>query len=323
MGKKDKRIERNRKATIQREAENRAILQMGSKSSDWFDKKIAPSKNTVIFKGMTLEIADRYSRTYHHDLQFPLEDLYAEVKTDLGTLKIHWKPFDMPASRKAVRDYLNNSGLKTKSPLKPEHILSTVYASVDGIYYIGNVIRADISPEITASSIIATVTESYSKMVAECNSAPKEIAKIARRNKIDDIFSMIEPITYTIQTFVSLFLNDDPIPDLGLDLSKSEKAETSHSISRTPKDSAPSNTHTASVYFDAETGKLVVGGGGKNYHMKWWIVSGHKRHMADGRIVNVQPYIKGDKTDPDAIKALDIFISAQKRVKCFKLVPKR
>ena len=323
MGKKDKRIERNRKATIQREAENRAILQMGSKSSDWFDKKIAPSKNTVIFKGMTLEIADRYSRTYHHDLQFPLEDLYAEVKTDLGTLKIHWKPFDMPASRKAVRDYLNNSGLKTKSPLKPEHILSTVYASVDGIYYIGNVIRADISPEITASSIIATVTESYSKMVTECNSTPKEIAKIARRNKIDDIFSMIEPITYTIQTFVSLFLNDDPIPDLGLDLSKSEKAETSHSMSRTPKDSAPSNTHTASVYFDAETGKLVVGGGGKNYHMKWWIVSGHKRHMADGRIVNVQPYIKGDKTDPDAIKALDIFISAQKRVKCFKLVPKR
>ena len=84
---------------------NRALIEaISSKPNCFFEAKLAPQKDTIIFRGMTAEIAEKFSCTWRHSLQFPLEDFYAEVPQAGRMLRIHWMPYDADVPKKAMRD---------------------------------------------------------------------------------------------------------------------------------------------------------------------------------------------------------------------------
>ena len=224
-------------------------------------------------------------------------------------LRIHWMPYDADVPKKAMRDYfmskniinLADNGNRNIHSFAPSDIVGTIYVGIGNIYSVGYVIRIE-----ETSSVLQIATES------------------AASNNACDLFADVENISYTIQTFVALYMNGDPIPDLGITLETSTNVNNSKKTTTAlPSPTAAANTDkTACIYYRVDSNQLEIGGGGKEYHLKWWIVCGHDRHLLNGNVVHIEPYIKGDKDDPEAIKALAAFNAAKKRIRCFKLVPK-
>lgn len=304
---------------------------------------VKPTEDSVIFKGMNIDIADALSLRADSMIEFPLRDLYLEVPTKSGKkLKIHWRPINNDTRRKAIKTYLTH---ENRSPFfcpnvrvmnfSLDCIAAEVYYEYDGAY---GVSFAIINPKEK------TVDPHYNVLFGIKGHEPKKLTPgcdligimsqsvvelsrkyPARYTAFVEVTKNVGNICKATQYLVGRFIAGEEIPKLpGLGM---EKPESTH---RNPTDSKPAKSkpkepekHVAYIYYDVEAGDMVISNSSRHYTAKWWIVRGHQRHLANGNVTQVTPHIKGDREDPDAQKALQEILSGIERIKYYQLIARR
>ncbi|MDO4730276.1 MAG: hypothetical protein Q4A96_03730 [Candidatus Saccharibacteria bacterium] len=300
---------------------------------------VKPTEDSVIFKGMNIDIAEALILRADSMIEFPLRDLYLEVPTKNGKkLKIHWKPLNNDMRRKAIKTYLtheNHNLFVRVINFSLDCIVAEVYYEYDNIYGISFAI---INPKEK------TFNPPYEKVFGIKGYGPKKLTpgcdligivsqsaadigckNRARYEEFKDVAENVGIICKATQYLVSRFIAGEEIPKLpGLGLEKSASAH------RNPTDSKPVKSkpkepekHVAYIYYDVEAGDIVISNSSRHYTAKWWIVRGHQRHLSSGDVVQVTPYIKGDREDPDAQKALQEILSGIERIKYYQLIARR
>lgn len=304
---------------------------------------VKPTEDSVIFKGMNIDIAEALILRADSMIEFPLRDLYLEIPTKNGKkLKIHWKPINNDMRRKAIKTYLTHTN---RDPFFRQNvrvmnfsldcIAAEVYYEYDSIYGISFAI---INPKEK------TFNPPYEKVFGIKGYEPKKLtpgcdfigivsqsaADIGHKNRaryeeFKDVVANVSIICKAAQYLVSRFIAGEEIPKLpGLGLEKSESTRRNPTNSK-PAKSKPKEPekHVAYIYYDVEAGDIVISNSSRHYTAKWWIVRGHQRHLPSGDVVQVTPYIKGDREDPDAQKALREILSGIERIKYYQLIARR
>lgn len=318
-----------------------AMMQLLYYPGTLIDEKCMPDKNTIIFKGLTEEIVDLLAYKSSEITSFPLEDFYTEIKANNGSVfKLHWVPFESPVDRFSVYHfcrkncqlYIQEEAEFRKAKIdqnwtlnevfgfdkfSPDSLLATVYISYEDIYSIGFVM-SDLK---SRTSYLGMYHISYYKY-KETN--PELFDKYCYA--MDNIGKSL----LTIQKIVTLYLNGEELPKLPILIDDSAKPrpkpdldDTRHH-NPTPKPEKPSEPScVAYIRYDAIGGKVSISNSSREYSMKWWIVSGHPRHYKNGKVSKIPPYIKGDKDDPDAQRALEEFKNGFNRIKYYHLVARK
>lgn len=304
------------------------------------EEKCSPDKNTVIFKGMTEQIARFLIKDDNDVVDFPLTDFYAEVPIpNSGILKIRWTPFNPEFDKFSVYQLARDNykqllrekfnGLSEKllnaslnetigfGNLSADCVLSTIYVSFEDVYSISFLITDGKTTSLYHDSwhiSCLSLEETNPELFEKCSHYLGEGGRYA----------------FAIQYIVSMYLNGEEIPKLPVNISGNRKPNPkplpndSSSNSRPHKPAEPTEPNcVAYIRYDALTGKVSISNSSREYSMKWWIVSGHRRHYADGRVVEIQPYIKGDKDDPQAQRALEEFKNGFRRIKYYHLVARK
>ncbi len=304
---------------------------------------VKPTEDSVIFKGMNIDIAEALILRADSIIEFPLRDLYLEIPAKNGKkLKIHWKPINNDMRRKAIKTYLthvNRDSFFSQNVrvmnFSLDCIAAEVYYEYDNIYGLSFAI---INPKER------TINPPYEEVFGVKGYKPKKLTpgcdfigfvsqsaadigykNRARYEEFRDVTRNVGIICKATQYLVSRFIAGEEIPKLpGLGL---EKPECTH---RNSTDSKPAKSkpkepekHVAYIYYDVEAGDIVISNSSRHYAAKWWIVRGHQRHLSSGDVVQVTPYIKGDREDPDAQKALREILSGIERIKYYQLIARR
>lgn len=304
---------------------------------------VKPTEDSVIFKGMNIDIAEALILRADNMIEFPLRDLYLEIPTKNGKkLKIHWKPINNDVRRKAIKTYLT---LGNRNPFLSHNvsvmnfsldcIAAEVYYEYDNIYGISFAIINPKERTFNPPYVKVFDIKGYKpkKLTPGCDLVgivSRSAADIGCRNRaryeeFKDVAENVGIICKAAQYLVSRFIAGEEIPKLpGLGL---EKSESTH---RNPTNGKPAKSkpkepekHVAYIYYDAEAGDIVISNSSRHYTAKWWIVRGHQRHLQSGNVVQVTPYIKGDREDPDAQKALREILSGIERIKYYQLIARR
>lgn len=360
MGKKDSKAKM--KKAKERKVEKQRNLKSVVKRVDMiavaadpseYTAKLYPSANSVVFKGLTESnariIAGKRGCALN-DFMPPVRDLYAEVPMDNGEImKIRWVPFEGKFTKSEVFAYIKNmlsaskfnDGEKgtTYCPDSTDEFLATLYVSCGELTSIGYAWMHDLSlgtiilPCKRDKALATEAKESAALLKRYGLNAPKEITDkaIALREEMKEnkrIKNLLATYVAVIQRIIYLYLSGEELPRL----EKPKKVDPSPRPSPNPPPKHPRpakgpvvNAYTkciAYIYFDSDEGSLSISGN-RNYSCKWWIVSGHKRHYKGGKIVNIEPYIKGDRSDPDAIKALEEFVGGYRKIQTYKLLVRK
>lgn len=320
---------------------NDAKIQITYYPGTLIEEKCAPDKDSVIFKGMTKEIVDLLNYNSSEITSFPLQDFYTEVKTKDGSiLKLRWVPFECPIDRFAIYHYCRRNcqifieesseslgkGIDHNAVLNevfgfdkfsPDSFVATVYISYKDVYSMGYVMS-----DFKSKSIYLGMHHISYYQYKKTN--PELFDKYYYA--MDDIGKII----LTIQKIVALYLNGEELPKLPISIDSSAKPrpkpnldDTRHN-NPTPRPEKPSEPScVAYIRYDAIGGKVSISNSSREYSMKWWIVSGHPRHYKNGKVSKIPPYIKGDKDDPDAQRALEEFKKGFNRIKYYHLVARK
>lgn len=304
---------------------------------------IKPTEDSVIFKGMNIDIADALSLRADSMIEFPLRDLYLQIPTKSGKkLKIHWRPINNDMRRKAIKAYLTreNHDIFSCRTLRVVNftldcIAAEVYYEYDGAYGVSFAIINPKEKTVDPHYDVLFGIKGYEpkKLTPGCDLigiVSQSVVELSRKHPARyeafvEVTANISNICKATQYLVSRFIAGEEIPKLpGLGL---EKPESAH---HNPTDSKPAKSkpkepekHVAYIYYDVEAGDIIVSDSSRHYTAKWWIVRGHQRHLPSGDVVQVTPYIKGDREDPDAQKALREILSGIERIKYYQLIARR
>jgi len=373
MSKSGKTTKKHAKAAARAQAKieernkacKRAEAALASLPDSIIAEKLKPTASTVIFKGMSLELANLINQEKDvSKLVFPLNDFYAEIKEPEGhILKIHYVPFEGPASRTDIFHYCrqlmggikfaaNDNVFATDADVKsqvadgtrtltPDVLIATVYLEYRGDYSLCFMWH---NPECQISCAQGVVSETMGGVCMDLQRLSKEIIKkeragvedpaircefLAAKIRLDTINyakSFVATCVCAIQSAVETYLTGGTLPKL--DVKPKKKPEKPNSIPtprKVPSQPTAKNPSEciAYIHYESESGSLTINKSTKNYSMKWWIVSGHPRHYANGHVVDIQPYIKGEKDDPEAQKALEVFKGGYQKIRTFQMKAKR
>jgi hypothetical protein len=318
--------------------------------SSAYEPMLHHSADSVIFRGLSEKNIGVIlkSRCALDDFIPPMRDFYAEVPMKNGkTVKIRWVPFGGQFTKSEVRMYLKNQLSSTtlsdnsrgmaQYPTSEDDIVATIYASYDDMATVGYAWMRDLT-----LGVVMLPCENEEKLVEEGNILAKEIRDygyqapnetvqkaFATRDKVKD-FQRVKQLmglyAVTIQRVVYLYLSGQELPRL--DLPKRPRPEPGPRPPRPnpPESPVVKNAVTkaiAYIYYDVDEGSLSISDAPKHYGAKWWIVSGHNRHYKNGKEVYIAPYIKGDRSDPNAIKALDEFVQGFRKIQTFQLLARK
>ena len=305
---------------------------------------VEPDDDTVIFKGLSTKILDELKTTViSNDYSFTaLQNFYTEFKNEKGkTVKVRYtkpmapcSPSDLLILMKDIykrgNQYSNEDTVDILEMLKKcneDSFLATFfieygYIMTDHEGAIQGIIvnTADVIKSVEAETI---ATNKYKRSQKEQDRI--ELSKICNKNALFEAMCILGLYAiYSVQYIICCYLKGEKLPKLDVSepnsdsTSKTSRSSRTSSAQKDPADKNPNNC-VAYIYYDAKDGSVTIGGN-RNYSMRWWIVSGHKRHYISGKIVDIPPYIKGDKDDPDAQRALKVFTETHQRIQCYKLV---
>lgn len=311
---------------------------------------IKPDDDTVIFKGLNTKVLDELKTTItSNDYSFTaLQNFYTEFKNEKGkTVKVRYMKPMAPCSPsdllilmkdiyKGQNQYDNEDAVDILEMLKKcdeDSFLATFFIEYDDEITMGYIMTdyegaiqgiivdtADVIKSVEAETI---ATNRYERSRKEEDRI--ELSKIYTKNKLFEAMCILGLFAiYSVQYIICCYLKGEKLPKLDISEPNSDSTSKTSRSSRTPSaqkgpaDKDPNNC-VAYIYYDAKDGSVTIGGN-RNYSMRWWIVSGHKRHYISGKIVDIPPYIKGDKDDPDAQRALKVFTETHQRIQCYKLV---
>ena len=303
----------------------------------YFEELLAPSKDCVIFKGLTQNIADKLLVAFREDSEnsgftedfvkfdsLPLSNFYAEIPlNNHQTVKIHWMPYTSPISKKEFHAYMKR---KQTYDLKSRERIPTV----DRVDFIEDEIYATIVIEYRGLYFYSHFF--YSPRLRRMNAAgiySNYMIDVFHNNRqaFDDYMANCRTFEYyilVIQHLVRIYLEGEEIPKIASKIIDGRhddgNTDNRHRETTPAKPSKDPTECIAYIHLDAGNGKLTISDSSRAYSMKWWIVSGHLRHYANGKVIEIPPYIKGDKDDPDAQKALAEFVEGFKRVKYYHLI---
>ena len=320
--KKAKADAQKRQAQKQLEHE-RAKKRIISESDALYEKQLPPTKDTVIFKGMTIPIADALTSQTAQLASFPLGDFYTEIPIREGkTLKLHWRPFESEERKKAARAYLlgakrdaaNDCDIYVSNfPL--EAMIGEIYHEYNGVFGVSFVI---FDKEIMAGNTFGVISTG----AIDLHNRDR-----LRFEGFMYVSNNLEHFSFAIQYLVNAYLTGEEIPSFPeLKASKDPASDSGPSSpTRKPAKPQPKDPQECVAYirYDVENGEITISNSSRHYEMSWWIVSGHKRHYKTGKISDVQPYIKGDKENPDAQRALQEFKDGMQRIKYYHLIARR
>lgn len=314
---------------------------------------IEPDDDTVIFKGLSTKILDELKTTVtSNDYSFTaLQNFYTEFKNEKGkTVKVRYmkpmapySPSDllilMKDIYKARNQYSNEASVDTLEMLKKcdeDSFLATFFIEYDDEITMGYIMTdhegaiqgiivdtADVVKSVEAETI---ATNKYKRSQKEQDRI--ELSKIHAKNALFEAMCILGLYAiYSVQYIICCYLKGEKLPKLDIPEPNSDPTSKTSRPSRTPsaqKDPAGKdpNNCVAYIYYDAKDGSVTIGGN-RNYSMRWWIVRGHQRHLQSGDVVQVTPYIKGDREDPDAQKALREILSGIERIKYYQLIARR
>ena len=339
--KQKKQSERNaRRDQARQEAFDDAAMQIIYYPPTLIDEMCAPDKNTVIFKGMTPKIAEYLMPETQEITLFPLSDFYTEIPINGKVLKIRWVPFESPVSpsatfrycRKTTEDYFKNEVARQNSPIdakaelkrifdfssySAEDAFATLYVRYGDVYAMGFIYRNKDGKSIYLSPYHISLVELRTKdaqLYIECDTALQYLKKYV----------------YVIQHLVALYLTGEEIPAIPASIAGIKPVDIlprpdggDHSYRRPKHECAGQPKCIAYIRYDAIGAKVRISNSSRDYSMNWWIVSGHLRHYTDGKVVEIPPYIKGDKECPEAQRALEEFKQGFDRIKYYHLVARR
>ena len=294
-----------------------------SESENLYEHQLPPTKNTVIFKGMTIPIADALASQALSHVSFPLEDFYAEIPIRDGkTLKLHWRPFENEERKKAARTYIMNAKYDQADhrhvrcndfPL--EAMVGEIYHEYDSVPCVSFVV---FDKNTFSGNTIGILSSALVDLYNEDR---------ARYDEHIHVSNYIELFSFAIQYLVNAYMTGEEIPSFPELKTSKEPASDSRPSSSTRKSTKPQPKDpqecVAYIRYDVEDGEITISNSSRQYEMSWWIVSGHKRHYKTGKVSDVQPYIKGDKENPDAQRALQEFKDGMQRIKYYHLIARR
>ena len=327
-------------------------------------EKIKPTASTVIFKGMTAELAEMIDREKDiMKLVFPLNDFYAEIKEPLGhTLKIHYVPFESPASRGDTFHYcrylmgvkmsrndtivkidVGDQIMSSARDITPDDLIATIYLEYEGNYSLCFVWHNPYSEVCCAQGVVSETVGQLCRSLQEMSKelvrkekagiedpvlCDKFLAAHTRLEVINHQKNVVIDYVCAIQSVVETYLTGGTLPKLDVQPKKkpvNPKPKPSPAPHKEPKEPSAKDPAEciAYIHYETESGTLVINKSTKNYSMKWWIVSGHSRHYKSGRVTEIEPYIKGDKDSPEAQKALEVFKGGYQKIRTFQMRAKR
>lgn len=320
--KKAKADAQKRQAQKQFELEQ-AKKRIITESDTLYAKQLPPTKDTVIFKGMTIPIADALTSQAALLTSFPLGDFYTEIPIREGkTLKLHWRPFESEERKKAARTYClgakhdaaNNCDIHVSNfPL--EAMIGEIYHEYDRTFGVSFVI---FDKEIMTGNTIGIMSTSAIDLYNRDRLRFEDFMHVSNH---------LEHFSFAIQYLVNAYMTGEEIPSFPELKASKDPASDSRPSSPTRKSAKPQPKDpqecVAYIRYDVEDGEITISNSSRQYEMSWWIVSGHKRHYKTGKISDVQPYIKGDKEHPDAQRALQEFKDGMQRIKYYHLIARR
>lgn len=336
-----------------------ALMQIVYYPGSLIEEKCTPGKDTIVFKGMTTQIARSFKEYMSEEWEdestipdsetisslesfqspFPLNDFYAEIQTDTGSkLRMRWAPFEAPVSsadclllcRECYYATFKDEAIKRNAnvnvraevnrisgldKIQADDAYATIYMEYKGIYTIGYLF-------LNADSMTHIIR-------------PKHISQFELESKNVDLFKeytkvaeSLQTCAFAIQYIVKRYLNGIELPKLPISGEGKAEPEPKAQAKKHETESHSAKTPTepkciAYIRYDASDGKISISNSSREYSMKWWIVSGHRRHYSNGKIVEIPPYIKGDKNDPDAKRALSEFKSGFNRIKYYHLIARK
>lgn len=320
-----------------------ALKQVSFYPGTLIDEMCAPDKDTIVFKGMTEAIADFLNANSSKNTKaLPLTDFYAEAKTNDGRLvKIRWVPYDASFDRHAIYHFGRRQCLECIK--EQTERLGHEFNTRGGNYALNQIFHYDkFTPDSLIATVFVTIDDAHSigfilsdSRGANLYLSTYHVSMLELRDKrpeqFDNYYYMLENIqnyVFGIQYVVSLYLSGEELPKLPANFSapddtkpQREYDNSSHSSAKPKKPSEPSCV--AYIRYDAIDGKVCISNSSHEYAMKWWVITGHKRHYQSGKISDVRPYIKGDKDDPEAQKALAEVIAGQNRIKYYQLIARK
>lgn len=294
-----------------------------SESENLYEHQLPPTKNTVIFKGMTIPIADALTNQAASLTSFPLEDFYAEIPIRDGkALKLHWRPFENEERKKAARTYIMSAAYDQANHRRVHFYDFPLEAMIGEIYH-----EYDSVPCV--SFVIFDKNTMSGNTIGILSSALVDLYN-KDKTRYDEhmhISNHLEHFSFAIQYLVNAYLTGEEIPSFPELKASKDPASDSRPSSPTRKPAKPQAKDpqecVAYIRYDVENGEITISNSSRQYEMSWWIVSGHKRHYKTGKISDVQPYIKGDKENPDAQRALQEFKDGMQRIKYYHLIARR
>lgn len=324
-----------------------------SESHDDLKKYLAPTKDTVFFKGLNTNVIDALHMTEGDKLvldvahRCTLRDFYTEIPTPEGIIKVHYMPAIAPCKPNDLLLYLKqlfrcrqregknvNFVLETLQDCDENSIIATSIIEFDDLIAISYTLSSPSHVSLTVSvDTIDIINQNKAEKEAfgefqQSQDMQSQInwLKIKERNQrftAMRVYAMNGIVA--VQRLVYCYLEGIELPKVGVTehtpVPKPRKTSVSKPQTRKENPPQPKDPQkcVAYIYYDTNDGKMSIGGDRK-YTMKWWIVGGHKRHYTSGKVSDIPPYIKGDKEDPDAQRALQVFIDCHKRIQCYKLV---
>ncbi len=344
------KLKKAKAEAAKKQAESRNSFEIAKRivaeeSENLYPTAVKPTEESVIFRGMTLEVTDALIAQADEMVDFPLADFYLEVPTKRGKrLKIHWKPVGsnrrgairtyLMGQHKDIYEYFNKTTLHVCS-FPEENVIAEIWHEYDGIYGVSFAVINRNEKEITipTAKSLGADTHHSTVLTPGCDvfsilseSAVEAHAKHhAKYEEYMEAISNIGATCKVAQFLVSKFLSGEEIPSIpGLIMPEREPATTTNpKHSSSPKSKKEPEKHIAYIYYDAEAGDVIISNSSRHYEAKWWIVRTHKRHLPSGKITTIPPYIKGDRDDPDAQKALAEVLSGIERIKYYQLIARR
>ena len=315
-----------------------------STTHEKLEKYLKPSKDTVIFKGLNEKVIECF-----HPLVgscvfniLALEDFYTEFKYRGETVKIRFMKPVYPCSPNNLLAYAKNEYrervkdaesakfvLERLSKCSDNPFLATFFVECNGIISMSYVTENLQDPykrflvEIETTDVIR-MRKNEKNIASKKNRNDRDEAELDKMKHFEETLIIGGLATYVVQYIVGCYLDGENLPKFDIsesDLVPTPKAPRSSHASSAPKEPTGKdpNNCVAYIYYDCNDGSVSISGS-RSYGMRWWIVSGHKRHYTSGKVIDVAPYIKGDKDDPDAQRALKVFTETHQRIQCYKLV---
>lgn len=307
-----------------------------------------PDENAVIFKGLNMKVLEELkpvlvANAYDHTA---LSNFYTEFKNDKGkTVKVRFANPMAPCSPSDlllfIKDFYKDrrrggwdveDTLEILSDCDENSFLATFFIEYEGLITMGytvgtkhgivHSILVDTANVLDSLKAEATAHSKHQKSKKEQDKV--ELDRIHAKNTLFEAMCVLGLYSiYAIQYIVCCYLEGKKLPKLAIGSDsvttpKTPRSSHASSAQKGPADKDPNNC-VAYIYYDCKDGSVSISGS-RNYSMRWWIVSGHKRHYLSGKIVDIPPYIKGDKDDPDAQRALKVFTETHQRIQCYKLV---